>query len=263
MKDFIADGWQQILDGNGLDSFEALWALDTGWFEAPNKRRGGWSGVSRCDLDVPGGGSVGVFVKRQQDHVYRSPRHPLRGMLTFAREFDNLQHYRSLGIPTLEPLYFAVRKVDGQRRAILVTRELTDYASLDRCVEYWQAEGFPDMSQRRELIALLAATAAKLHRHHLQHNCFYPKHIFIGDEDGRADVRIIDLEKTKWRLSKTRASLRDLDTLNRHSPGWSRTDRLRFLLAYHEQRHVDARVRKTWNRLLALMRKKGRGQLRP
>jgi hypothetical protein len=85
MKDFIAGDWQQLLDGNGLDSFEALWTLDAGWFEAPNKRRGGWSGVSRCDLEVPEGGSVGVFVKRQQDHVYRSPRHPLRGMLTFVR----------------------------------------------------------------------------------------------------------------------------------------------------------------------------------
>ena len=252
MKDFIADGWRRILDANQLDNFAAIWALDIGWFEAPNERRGGWSGVSRCEMELPDGGSTGVFVKRQQDHVYRSLRHPARGMLTFAREFHNLQHYRSLDIPTLEPLYCAVRKMDGHRRAILMTRELSGYVSL--------ADEFPAMPQRRELIRLLAAAAARLHRHHLQHNCFYPKHVFVGEVDGSLDIRIIDLEKTKWRLRKTRASLRDLDTLNRHSPGWSRTDRLRFLLAYYQQTRVTARVRKTWNRLLALRRKKQRSR---
>lgn len=255
MKDFIADGCLSVLRAN---SFEALWELDIGWYEAPNERRGGWSGVSRCELELPEGGSTGVFVKRQQDHVYRSLRHPVRGMLTFAREFANLQRYRSLGIPTLEPLYFAVRKVDGHRRAILVTRELSGYASLDHCVECWQEEGFPDGLQRRELITRVADAAASLHRHHLQHNCLYPKHVFIGELDGRMDVRIIDLEKTKWRLSRTRAMLRDLDTLNRHAPSWSRTDRLRFLLAYYRQDRVDARVRNTWLRLAARMRSKQR-----
>ena len=221
----------------------------------PNERRGGWSGVSRCDLELPEGGSSGVFVKRQQDHVFRSLRHPVRGMLTFAREFTNLQRYRSRGIPTLEPLYFALRRVEGHRRAILVTRELSGYVPLDPWLESRDAT---DLHRRRELVARVAAVAAQLHRHHLQHNCFYPKHIFIGELDGRVDVRIIDLEKTKWRLSKARASLRDLDTLNRHSPHWSRTDRLRFLLAYYGRDRVDARVRGTWQRLAARMRNKQR-----
>ena len=255
MKDFIADGWLPVLGANGLDSFEALWTLDIGWFEAPNERRGGWSGVSRCDLELPEGGSTGIFVKRQQDHVFRSLRHPVRGMLTFAREFTNLQRYRALDIPTLEPLYFALRRVDGHRRAILVTRELSGYVPLDHWLECRDAS---DLRRRRELIARVAAVAARLHRHHLQHNCFYPKHIFIGELDGRVDVRIIDLEKTKWRLSRARAGLRDLDTLNRHSPAWSRTDRLRFLLAYYRQDRVDARVRKSWQALAARMRNKRR-----
>jgi hypothetical protein len=258
MKDYVAKDWLPVLGANGLDGFDAIWALDIGWFEAPNERRGGWSGVSRCELQLPGDGSAGVFVKRQQDHVYRSLRHPLRGMLTFAREFANLLRYRSHGIPTLEPLYFAIRNQDGHHRAILVTRELSGYDSLDRCVERWQAQGAFPRSQRQALITEVAAAAAQLHRHHLQHNCFYPKHIFIGQLDGAVDVRIIDLEKTKWRLSRTRASLRDLDTLNRHAAGWSRTDRLRFLLAYYQVDRVDARVRKTWQRLAARLRSKQR-----
>jgi hypothetical protein len=51
--------------------------------------------------------------------------------------------------------------------------------------------------------------------------------------------------------------LRDLDTLNRHSPAWSRTDRLRFLLAYLKRHAVDSKVRKVWQRLQVLSRKKG------
>ena len=255
MKDFIANGWRPVLGANGLDSFEALWTLDIGWFEAPNERRGGWSGVSRSDVALPEGGSTGIFVKRQQDHVFRSLRHPLRGMLTFAREFANLQRYRSLGIPTLEPLYFALRRAHGHRRAILVTRELSGYVPLDHWLECRDAS---DLERRRELVARIAAVAARLHRHHLQHNCFYPKHIFIGELDGRVDVRLIDLEKTKWRLSRARAGLRDLDTLNRHAPAWSRTDRLRFLLAYYRQDRVDARVRKRWQALAARMYNKRR-----
>jgi len=261
MKDYLSRSWQPALHANGLGSFEAVWGLDIGWFEEPNRRRGGWSGVSRCELEFPAGEITGIFVKRQEDHVCRTPLHPLRGVLTFEREFRNLQRYRSLGIPSLELVYFASRKVNGHRRAALITRELSGYVPLDHCVAFWQAEGHPERQVRHELIGLVAGAVSRLHQHHLQHNCFYPKHIFVGDMNGSMDIRIIDLEKTKWRLSKARAMLRDLDTLNRHSPGWSRTDRLRFLLAYYQVERVDARVRNTWNRLAARMRSKQRRRL--
>jgi hypothetical protein len=51
MKDHFPEKWQEILSHNDLDSFEKLWALQLEWFEEPNQRRGGWSGVSRCDLN--------------------------------------------------------------------------------------------------------------------------------------------------------------------------------------------------------------------
>lgn len=258
VKDFVSHGWRQLLDANGLNSFVSVWGLDIGWFEEPNRRRGGWSGVSRCELDLPEGGTVGIFVKRQEDHVCRTPLHPLRGVLTFEREFHNLQRYRSFNIPTLEPVYFASRKVNGHRRAILITQELAGYESLDRRAGNLQSLGRTQRLVRRELIGQVARAASVLHHHHLQHNCFYPKHLLVGDVDGAVDIRIIDLEKTKWRLRKERAMLRDLDTLNRHSPDWSRSERLRFLLDYFQVSRVDTHVRATWNRLAARMRSKQR-----
>jgi hypothetical protein len=257
MQDFSSSDWPAMAAASGLGSFESIWALDIGWFEPPNVRRGGWSGVSRLELVSPDGHHETVFIKRQENHETFSWRHPYKGISTFRREFRNLMMLQSVGVATLDILYFAERNVTGDRRAILVTRELTGYASLDSCLAYWRQQGFPERAIWRETLARIAAVARGMHRHHIQHNCFHPKHVFIGERQGQVDVRLIDLEKAKRRWSKEQAMLRDLDSLNRRLKGIRTTDRLRFLLAYHEVDRVNDRVRKTWNRLLALMRKKG------
>ncbi len=55
MRDYVANDWESLAAANGLDSFESVWSLDIGWFEEPNVRRGGWSGVSRLELKLPDG----------------------------------------------------------------------------------------------------------------------------------------------------------------------------------------------------------------
>ena len=100
------------------------------------------------------------------------------------------------------------------------------------------------------LLALLPAAAALvrgLHQLRLVHNSLYPKHLFAAADGSRA--ALIDLEKMRWSVWRDRAMWRDLDTLNRHSAGWSRTDRLRFLLAYLDRSAVDRRTRRVWLRL--------------
>ena len=143
MKDFINDRWRPILVHNGLSDFGALWQLKADWFEAPNHRRGGWSGVSRCELALPGGGTRAIFLKRQENHKARLWTHPLRGAPTFLREFRHIQHYRACGIPTLEPVYFAMHKVGKDERAILVTEELTGFVSMEDRVLRWLKDGAP------------------------------------------------------------------------------------------------------------------------
>ena len=71
MHDFVANDWGLIARTNGLDSFESIWTLDIGWFEEPNERRGGWSGVSRYEIELPDGRREGIFIKRQQNHITR------------------------------------------------------------------------------------------------------------------------------------------------------------------------------------------------
>jgi hypothetical protein len=259
MQDYVASDWEAVARANGLDNFESVWKLDIGWFEAPNERRGGWSGVSRHEISLPDGRREGIFIKRQKNHTTRSWSHPFRGIQTFRREFDNLMLLQSFGVPTLDVLYFAERKSGADRRAILVSRELAGYVSLQGCIAYWNQHGYPDRAVWQEMLECIAAAARLMHQYRVQQNSFYPKHVFIGEIGGNMDVRLIDFEKAKRRWTSESALLRDLDTLNRHSPpGIRTTDRLRFLLAYHQQRRVNTRVRKSWKKLVALLRKKPR-----
>jgi tRNA A-37 threonylcarbamoyl transferase component Bud32 len=257
MKDHCPEKWQTILRHNNLDSFDALWDLQADWFEPPNERRGGWSGVSRCELALPEGGTVGVFLKRQENHITRTVLHPF-GMSTFIREIKNILRFKNAGIPGLEPVYFAVRKVDGDLRAILCTEALDGYEPLENLTEAWSKEGWPDRKKRRRLMQSIAAVMSRMHDHKIQHNCFYPKHIFVRTTGDAIEVRIIDLEKAKVKLLRRYATFRDLYTLNRHAQHWSRTDRMRFFLTYLELDKLDADAKALWRSIVARMISKGR-----
>lgn len=257
MKDHLVDRWRAILQHNNLDSFESLWALEAGWFEAPNQRRGGWSGVSRCDLELPEAGKIGVFLKRQENHITRTFMHPF-GMPTFVREMQNILLFKRAGVPALEPVFFAVRKVAGDLRAILCTEALDGYEPLENMVERWLTEGWPDRKKRKELMAAVASVMTQMHEHKIQHNCFYPKHIFVRTSEAGVDIRIIDLEKAKVRCLRRFPTFRDLYTLNRHSQSWSRTDRLRFFLLYLGRKCLDSDAKELWRSLAKRTEAKGR-----
>ena len=228
-----------MLETHHLADFEALWSLDAGWFEPPNQRRGGWSGVSRYTL----ANGEAVFIKRQENHVYRPWNTLFRPVATFAREYDNLLRFRRLGIATMEPLYFGQRSVDGKLRAILVTRELAGYLPAD--AECYQPISRLSRLSRHHLIIRIAAAVRDLHQQHLQHNCLYAKHIFIRKTDGDGwDVRFIDLEKAKWRPFLRLIAIRDFGSLYRHTLGWSRNEQLRLFLAYRQERRLSAESKK-------------------
>jgi len=258
MKEYLPQQWQIILDHNGLGSFDELWALDAGWFEQPNQRRGGWSGVSRFEASLPEGGKTGLFIKRQQNHKTRTLSHPF-GMPTFAREMANILRFRKHDIPTLTPVYYACRIQDNNCQAILITEELTGYISLEDLVQGWEGQVSPNRQEQLQVIYTIADTVRRMHDQHFQHNCFYPKHIFLEfDDESVIDIRIIDLEKLKWRPFVKACALRDLYTLNCHSQVWSRTDRLRFLLAYLQSDRLTPYAKTLWKKIVEHAIEKGR-----
>lgn len=257
MKDFVNERWGAILAHNGLTGFDAFWTLDAEWFEAPNRRRGGWSGVSRCELRLPEGGTVAIFLKRQENHGTASVLHPIRGVPTFLREFKRIMSYRKRDIPTLEPVYFGMRRVGKDERAVLVTEELAGFVSLEDCVQAWRIDGAPSRSQRHSILKAVAELLKKMHLHGIRHGCFFPKHVFVRiNPDESVEARVIDLEKSRRRPLKVLCAMRDLYSLSHYSSStWSHADRLWFFEQYLDiprltpfakwlWRHIDARSAK-------------------
>ncbi|WP_218104339.1 lipopolysaccharide kinase InaA family protein, partial [Methylophaga muralis] len=152
--------------------------LYTNWFEEPNIRRGGWSGVIRQPIQLETD-AVDVFIKRQENHVSKTLFHPIKGQATFCKEYRNIKRLTKKNIPTLKTIFF------GQRgtKAILVTKALTDYQPLHI------ASLNLDRQQKHSLLTEVAKNLRLMHQHHYQHNCLYAKHIFVKYINGEWRVR--------------------------------------------------------------------------
>ncbi len=259
MNEYLNENWRSVLSSNKLDDFDALWQLKADWFEAPNQRRGGWSGVARCELNLPDGRKCALFLKRQENHGTFSWQHPVKGVPTFQREFHKIMHYRACGIPTLEPVYFAMRRTEKGHRAILATEELSGFTSMEERVQYWLDHGAPVQKIRRNYLKAVAGLLSKMHSHGIQHNCFFPKHIFTRmNPDGQVEARVIDLEKSRWRPVRTLSARRDLYSLVRQSLHWSRTDRLWFFKAYLGIKRLTPYAKWLWRDIECRSMKKNR-----
>jgi hypothetical protein len=239
MDEYIAPGWRQNLTEQGLCNFNALWRLELKPLDLPNEDRGGWSVVSLLVLKSTDGQKRRLIIKRQQGHTSHTLRHPFRGVPTFETEFYNILRYTRLGIPTIEPVYYSRRNSPSGLQAVLVTEYLDGYVSLNELGTTWQDQGQPNNGERIRVIKAIASILSKLHSKGLQHNCVYPKHLFIRKEKYDIQVRLIDLENTRWRPFGNGRRIRDLESLFRHAKGWSNTDRLRFFKDYCDIEHID------------------------
>ncbi len=257
-SDFCPSRWRTLLDFNGLRSFDQLWSLELAWLEHPNREGRGWSGVGKVELRGHDGALRSLYVKRQENYGKRTVMHPLRPASTLAREIRRTLQLRACRIGTPEPVYFGERLVAGKRRAILITEELRDFGSLEALSAAWCLKEQPGPGERRAAIDAVAGALRELHRHRLQHGAMYPKHVFLAFRGPTAEARLIDLEKVKWRPLRLLVTLRDLDSLNRHADGWSRTNRMRFLLRYLCLDRMSPRARRLWKALTLKHTKKTR-----
>ncbi len=242
MQNYTHSDWKAALSTAALADFDALWELDADWFEEPNIRRGGWSGVSRIEVDVPGRGKVGLFLKRQENHCSRTWLHPISGIATFEKEFNNIQLFQRINIPGLTAVYFGKRKVEGKLQAILITEELDGYLPLSS--EAIQAKT-QNTTSRKALLHAVAELMQTMLKHNLAHNVLFPKHIFAKQEAGEWLIKIIDLEKTQHHFSKQNIMLRELGTLHRYADkAWTVSDRITLLRYYREEKKLSAESRK-------------------
>jgi len=256
MDEYTAPGWRQNLAEQGLSDFDALWHLELKPLGLPNKGRGGWSTVGILTLKMPDGIDKRLIIKRQQGYTSFTVLHPFRGVPTFEKEFLNILRYKRLGIPTIEPVYYSKRHNSNGLQAVLVTEYLDGYVSLDELVSTWQGNGQASRIEHNRVIKAIASLLGKLHSKGLQHNCFYPKHLFIRIENDEIRVKLIDLENTRWRPFGNGRRIRDLESLFRRAKGWSDTDRLRFFKDYCDIEHIDKNTSRLCRQIIKRNKKK-------
>lgn len=240
MNVFIAQADRALLERHGLADFDSLWNVQLDAVDEPNTARGGWSSVFRLELE-----GTGYYLKRQSNYLTRTLHRPL-GEPTFSREFRNISLYQHLGIPALHAVFYAEKKVEGERRAILMTRALDGWTDLETLLLQW--DELP-ATQRLAVLKACGQLASTVHATGQVHGCFYPKHIFLKDRGGAYMAQLIDLEKTRKLIFGKRDRVKDLEPLLRRAPVWNEAEVCELLSAYVHAPTGSAIVEEWWQRL--------------
>jgi hypothetical protein len=241
-KLFQTKEYQTIFAEHHLDGFASLWAKEIDWFEPPNHRRGGWSGVGQMMLtsDLR---ELSVFVKKQQNHGRRTLWHPFSGEPTFRREFKRLIFLEQQQIKAPKVVLYAEEKVKNDVCAILATETLLGFEPLDIITRRWHKGESVTRLQKTKLLQSVAETVRRFHQAGLVHRALYPKHIFVKNAETVPEVAFIDLEKSRFSLFFLYRAYFDLSALNRHAEYWSRSQRLRFFLSYMQSKRLTKRLK--------------------
>ena len=206
----------ELFDENGWRRFDDLWRLEASEVEPGNVRRGGWSSVVRF---TAGDGSA-YYLKRQEDHDYRTWEGKLVRRPTVSREWQAGVAFRALGISTAEPVCLGVEQ-SRTSRGLLVTRALDDYEALSDVLP--RLPGNSD--SRRSLWYQVADEVRLIHAGGFRHNCLYGQHVMVRESAEGWDCAFIDLEKVSKSRSAERSAIADLSALERHTDDMSVRDR--------------------------------------
>jgi len=239
---FQSDHYQQIFAQHQLDGFNELWHKNIDWFEEPNYRRGGWSGVGQLILKNDGD-ELSVFVKKQQNHGRRTLFHPFKGEPTFRREFNRLAFLDACHIMAPKVVFYGEQIIDNKACAMLATETLLDFDALDVVTQRWHESGHITRQQKRCLLATVAKSLRSFHKAGLVHRALYPKHIFIKSGDSQPEVALIDLEKARFSPFFLYRAYVDLSSLNRHTKYWTKSERLFFFLQYFQVKRLSKTLR--------------------
>jgi UDP-glucose:(heptosyl)LPS alpha-1,3-glucosyltransferase len=155
------------------------------------------------------------------------------------REWDNILAFRSRALPTVTPVAAGERILSrGIKESFVVTLGLDEFTPLD---DYMKARFvFPldqaRLKEKRRVIRAAAQLTRQMHWTRLNHRDYYLCHLFVRpEEDGKADLRLIDLQRAGHRMMPFRRwRIKDLAELQYSSltVPFSNWDRLRFYAVY-------------------------------
>jgi hypothetical protein len=142
----------------------------------------------------------------------------------------------------LQAVFFGERLIEGERRAILMTRALDSWTDLDTLLQQWSTLS---AHQRLSILQACGQLARTLHAAGQVHGCFYPKHIFLRSRANAYLAQLIDLEKTRPVLFGWRDRIKDLEPLLRRAPVWTEAE-VRELLATYLQVPANSQLTDLW-----------------
>jgi hypothetical protein len=257
MINFISPQCESFLKANKLISFDDLWNRNEDWFEPPNVTRSGagWSGVVRIDIN-----GKSFFLKRQENYLALSYKYPFR-LSVAENEYSNITTFDQYEIPSLEVVACLTRLKDGKRQSLIMTTALDGYIDLDTLSKALLSARMT-INAKRVVLKSLAKLIRLAHDNGLFHGNLYPNHLFVAQDlvNGSSvkvatPCRFIDMERAGKAFPRKRKQLRDIETLDRRTANWSKSDRLYFLLNYLNLEACDQSVRDYLLRLSKISKK--------
>jgi lipopolysaccharide kinase (Kdo/WaaP) family protein len=217
----VSPQWETKLRKLGLLDFEAVAKREFEWFEPPNQRRGGWSGVSRIALNpeaTPEEQETG-FLKIQQNHWFRARNKFFRRHLTFEREIDAMTKVAPIISFIPEVLLFGRWNIGPDAWAVIITRSLDGWFSFGDWLQGKNGLVPPDHDTLLKVFETIASTSRQLHNAGWVHLGFSAKHLFVrpkGDRD--YDICLIDYEKCRRHVLPGYRTIKDCSHFMRHTP---------------------------------------------
>lgn len=188
----VAPEFVSMLRANGLDTFDAVMALEGGRVarDFPGRR------TVRLELKGAGAAPQAVYLKRYDANYLSCFGMGLRwirwpGFADEAwQEWQALHRVKALGIRTATPIAVGQERVGGLvRRSFLMTAEIPDAVE----GHTWMAQ-LPT-KERREFLRRVAVIARRLHGAGLVHKDFYIGHILVAPVNGSPELFLIDLQR--------------------------------------------------------------------
>jgi heptosyltransferase-2 len=245
-KSFLVNpAYEPALSKIGLTSIDAVFSFDAAKSLAKSNLAAFRSRL-QFEIDAPQSQSpLTVFMKRYDKppiSVQIKNRLSHRARVSCAAcEFEPMQELPLAGVNTPRVVAYG-EQWSGifEKRSFIITEKIPDAEALERKLpDCFNAPATPEnLSRRRDFITQLAAFVRKFHRSGYRHRDLYFAHIF---RNNAGEFYLIDLARTfKPALLSRRFQIKDVAQLHYSAPGrqFSRSDRLRFYLAYTAQRRL-------------------------
>jgi hypothetical protein len=263
---YLADPeFEAGLKGKGLDSLNAVFAFSGG----TNLNKSGLAAHRArisFELDSP---PVTVFLKRYENPPLTVQ---LRNWLDSRRhiscaecDFAPSAALADDGIPTPRVIAYG-RQWSGpfEKRSFVITLEIEHAASLEKQLPppFHGPATAGNLKKQRQFICKLAEFVARFHQTGFCHRDLYLCHIF-RDTSGR--LFLIDLARTfKPLVFAERFRVKDIAQLFYSAPGsvFSRTDRLRFYLAYRNHTRLASPDKSFIKKVLTKARRMAQHEIR-